>query len=103
MNGRLIVLKRAIAIAALVSWTGGPAGAQTNVTVNTGSVRAVMPSEGLGIHTSVYDNSLQYTGSPVFQQLNDRLDAAGVATLRYPGGGYADVFHWSVSRQVWQG
>jgi hypothetical protein len=94
---------RIVAIVMFVSSLAAPANAQTTVSVNVNSVRAVMPYEGRGIHSSVYDNSLQYTGSPVFEQLNDRLDAAGVTTLRYPGGGYADVFHWSVSRQVWQG
>ena len=52
----------------------------------------------MGAYASVYDNSLQYTGSPVFNQLDGLLDAAGVNVLRYPGGGYADVFHFSVSR-----
>jgi hypothetical protein len=58
---------------------------------------AVMPEYGLGIHTSVYDNSLRYTGSP-YNLLDGRLDDAGINVLRYPGGGYADVFHFSHSR-----
>jgi len=72
--------------------------AQVNATVNTSSIIAVMPEYFMGAHASVYDNSLQYTGSPVFNQLDGLLDAAGVNVLRYPGGGYADVFHFSVSR-----
>jgi alpha-L-arabinofuranosidase len=58
----------------------------------------VMPEYFMGAHASVYDNSLQYTGSAAFNQLDGLLDAAGVNVLRYPGGGYADVFHFSVSR-----
>src|SRR5262245_21849655 len=73
--------------------------AQTvNVSANLDSTLAVLPTFGMGIHTSVYDNSLQYTGSSVFNQLDGLLDNAGVDVLRYPGGGYADVFHFSLSR-----
>ena len=37
------------------------------------------------------------SGSP-YNLLDGRLDGAGVNVLRYPGGGYADVFHFSHSR-----
>jgi autotransporter-associated beta strand protein len=84
------------ALAALVAATV-PAMA-VNVTVNAGQTAAVMPLEGLGIHTSVYDNNLQASGSPTNSLLNGMLDAAGVTTLRYPGGGYADVYHFSTTR-----
>jgi autotransporter-associated beta strand protein len=70
-----------------------------NVTVNAGQTKAVMPLEGIGIHTSVYDNNL--TTNP--SQLNSLLDAAGVTTLRYPGGGYADVYHFSTTRCYYSG
>ncbi len=46
----------------------------------------------LGMHTSPYYNELA-NGS-----LDERIEEAGVTTLRYGGGGYADVFHWSVTR-----
>src|SRR5215216_4303088 len=69
-----------------------------SVGVDVTSRLAAVPEYGLGVHASVYDNSLQYTGSSVHGQLNGLLDAAGVNVLRYPGGGYADVFHFSVSR-----
>jgi hypothetical protein len=82
----------------IVSMSAMPLCAQVNATVNTNSTIAVMPEYFMGAHASVYDNSLQYTGSPVFNQLDGLLDAAGVNVLRYPGGGYADVFHFSVSR-----
>jgi hypothetical protein len=82
----------------IVAMSGITLRAQINATVDTGSTIAVMPEYFMGVHGSVYDNSLQYTGSPVFNQLDGLLDAAGVNTIRYPGGGYADVFHFSTSR-----
>jgi hypothetical protein len=76
-----------------------PAAAQVvSVGVDVNARLAVMPEYGLGVHASVYDNSLQYAGSSVYNQLDGLLDAAGVNVLRYPGGGYGDVFHFSVSR-----
>jgi autotransporter-associated beta strand protein len=74
-----------------------------NVTVNAGQTTAVMPLEGIGMHTSVYDNNLQASGSPSNNLLNGMLDAAGVTTLRYPGGGYADVAHFSTTRCLYDG
>ena len=47
---------------------------------------------GIGIHTSQYYNAM---ANP---NLDDRLEEAGVTTLRAGGGGYADVYHWSVTR-----
>src|SRR4051812_36814378 len=84
--------------AVVVAMNAGPLRAQVNATINSSSTIAVMPEYFMGAGASVYDNSLQYTGSPVFNQLDGLLDAAGVNVLRYPGGGYADVFHFSVSR-----
>ena len=43
----------------------------------------------MGVHTSVYDANMQLPTTP------DYLKAAGVKSLRYPGGSYADLYHWS--------
>jgi len=62
----------------------------SNVTV-TGDLnqsRATVPPLGYGVHTSVYDNNFTPTDLP------SKLKAAGVTALRYPGGSYADAFHW---------
>ena len=61
-----------------------------NVSVDIGNVRAVMPLEGLGMGTAVYDNQFGNAN------LASRLNEAGVTTLRYSGGGYADIYHWSI-------
>jgi hypothetical protein len=63
-----------------------------NVTVNVSSNLAVVPATGYGIHTSVY------AGIFGDKSLPGALSRGGISTLRYPGGGYADVFHWSASR-----
>ena len=44
----------------------------------------------MGVHTSVYDANMQLPTTP------DYLKAAGVKSLRYPGGSYADLYHWSM-------
>ena len=80
-----------------------------NATVNLDSTLAVLPEYGMGIHTSVYDNSLWYVDSPGsggddnFDLLPSRLDGAGIDVLRYPGGGYADVFHFSLGKSSFDG
>jgi hypothetical protein len=49
---------------------------------------AVVPAAGYGVHTSVYDNNFTPPG------LAQKLKAAGVTALRYPGGSYSDIYHW---------
>jgi hypothetical protein len=61
-----------------------------SASVNVADVRAPLPVEGLGIGTAVYDNQFNNANVP------SRLNEAGVTTLRYSGGGYADVYHWSI-------
>ncbi|MES1205374.1 MAG: hypothetical protein ABUS79_05505 [Pseudomonadota bacterium] len=43
----------------------------------------------IGIHTAVYDGLLTRSATTPA-----RLRAAGVTSLRYPGGSYADLYHW---------
>jgi hypothetical protein len=70
-----------------------PLRAQTvNATVDVNTVKAILPLEGLGMGTAVYANQF---ANP---QLDERLNEAGITTLRYSGGGYADVYHWSVHK-----
>jgi hypothetical protein len=63
--------------------------AQVSVSVDAGSVKARMPATGIGLHTSVYANQF---GNPV---VPDRIAESGVELLRYPGGSYADIYHWT--------
>lgn len=64
--------------------------AQVNVQVNAGIVLASLPSTGgIGLHTSVYANQFGNTVVPT------RIAESGVELLRYPGGSYADIYHWT--------
>ena len=65
-----------------------------NVTVDTAKVRNYVAPRSMGMHTSVYDNNL---ADP---QIAEILRAAGITTLRYPGGGYADIYHWSTHKST---
>src|SRR5262245_57911442 len=63
--------------------------AQVSVTVNAGNTLAAMPDIGIGLHTSVYANIF---GAP---SLPGEIAASGVQLLRYPGGNYASIYHWT--------
>lgn len=67
-----------------------------SVNIDAADVRAVMSPLGLGLHTSPYYNAMNHA------LVDDRLEESGVTTLRYGGGGYADVLHWSVARPQWE-
>ena len=58
------------------------------VTVNARAGLAVMPQTGLGINDAVWDSQLGTT------ETSDLLKAAGAGMMRYPGGSYADIYHW---------
>lgn len=62
-----------------------------HVQVNLNSQLAVVPAAGYGVGMSVYDNDFTPPDLP------GRLKAAGVTALRYPGGSYADIYHWKTN------
>jgi len=59
------------------------------IVVDTAAVLSTVSPHAFGMHTSVYDNSLNS------EYLTTRLPEAGIKLLRYPGGGYSDNYHWS--------
>jgi hypothetical protein len=63
--------------------------AQVNVSINAENVLAPVPATGIGLHTSVYANQF---GNAV---LPGRIAESGVEMLRYPGGSYSDIYHWT--------
>ncbi|HMC94571.1 MAG TPA: hypothetical protein VKO16_07360, partial [Polyangia bacterium] len=80
--------------------TGGAVACMPAIPVTTGTAVTVTVSldrpplatvspDLMGIHTAVYDGLL--TTSATTEAL---LKAAGVTSLRYPGGSYADQYHW---------
>ncbi len=91
---RTPIIDRAILPLLAVAWLhcalGGDAlFAQVNVSVNAGSAIAELPSTGIGLHTSVYANQFGNAVVP------GRIAESGVDLLRYPGGSYADIYHWT--------
>jgi hypothetical protein len=64
-------------------------GTATAVSVNLGATpTATISNDLMGIHTAVYDGDLGLASTAAL------LKAAGVTSLRYPGGSYADLYHW---------
>ena len=71
---------------------------EVKVTVEADKPRGVLMPWTLGIHSLVSDPHL------TDREAIGLLHAAGVTTLRYPGGRIADTFHWSTnSPSDWQG
>jgi hypothetical protein len=94
----LVTALRGSAVALVIGL--GPIQVQADISatinVDAANVRSVMSPMGIGLHTSPYYNAM---GNSL---MDDRLEEAGVTTLRYGGGGYADVLHWSVARPQWE-
>ncbi|MFF5215909.1 cellulose binding domain-containing protein [Micromonospora sp. NPDC000442] len=58
------------------------------VTVNARAGLATVPDTALGVNHAIWDSQLGTTDT------SDLLRAAGVQMMRYPGGSYADIYHW---------
>jgi len=94
------ILRRAFAstvlLAAAVAVSAAPPGAQaavapaadTTVDVDVRAGLATVPGTALGVNHAIWDSQL---GTPA---VSDLLKAAGVGMVRYPGGSYADIYHW---------
>src|SRR5258708_17009581 len=59
------------------------------VTIGADKMRGFLAPRALGMMSSPGDNQLP---DPLIPQI---LQSSGVPTLRYPGGSYADNYHWS--------
>lgn len=68
--------------------SAGAATAPVTVTVNARAGLATMPATGLGVNHAIWD---QYLAT---NETSDLLRDAGVQMVRYPGGSYADIYHW---------
>ncbi len=95
----MTVLRTVVAVAAtmvLLLWALEPVQAayNVNVNVNVNNVLATMPATGIGNNISVYDHNVN--NSLTWQALSD----AGVQLIRYPGGSYSDLYHWSTKSAV---
>ncbi|PZG24265.1 alpha-L-arabinofuranosidase [Micromonospora craterilacus] len=89
---------RAALVASLLLATGALVGihqpsvsaatAPVTVTVNTRAGLATVPDTALGVNHAIWDSQLGTV------ETSDLLRAAGVQMMRYPGGSYADIYHW---------
>jgi hypothetical protein len=83
-----------VAVAACVAASlGAPAAAADDpapvtVTVNARSGLDTVATTALGVNDAVWDAQLGTTA------VSGLLGAAGVKMIRYPGGSYADIYHW---------
>ena len=93
--GRLGGLVAAVMLAAAgtIAVTVLPASAATtaSVSVNAGHSLATIPGTGVGMNVAVYDGSMNGPAIPGL------LSAMGAGLVRYPGGGYADGYHWQTN------
>ena len=81
-----------IAVLAAAVPAAGTAGAEpppgATVTVNARAGLATVPDTALGVNHAIWDSQLgtDRRGRPARR--------AGVRMMRYPGGSYADIYHW---------
>lgn len=99
-RGGLRPLARAAAVLAaalaLLSTTAGPApaapraadGADVDVRVNAQASLGTLTGEARGVNTAIWD---AHMNDP---EVADLMKAADVGMMRYPGGSYADIYHW---------
>ncbi|MEV4560144.1 RICIN domain-containing protein [Kitasatospora sp. NPDC049285] len=73
--------------------TAAPAAAATSATVTVDSTHwlANYSSTTPGLNTQVYDANMNRSDIPGL------LNNAGIGMMRYPGGSYADVYHWQTN------
>ncbi|MEV4149253.1 cellulose binding domain-containing protein [Amycolatopsis sp. NPDC049691] len=78
----------AAVLAAAVPAAAAATPAGTTVTVNAKAGLATVPGTAVGVNHAVWDSQL---GTDA---VADLYGAAGVRTMRYPGGSYGDIYHW---------
>ena len=58
------------------------------VTVNARAGLATVPDTALGVNDAIWDPTRHR------RDVGPAASAAGVQMMRYPGGSYADIYHW---------
>ncbi|MBQ0905544.1 cellulose binding domain-containing protein [Micromonospora sp. U21] len=76
------------ALAGINPATANAAADPVAVTVNARAGLATVPDTALGVNHAIWDQHLGSTAT------SDLLRDAGVRMMRYPGGSYADIYHW---------
>ncbi|MEU3492112.1 cellulose binding domain-containing protein [Kitasatospora cineracea] len=86
-SAALAVLAAALPLSAPAAADPAPA-ADTTVTVNAGAGLGTVGQAALGANTAIWDSHMN---DP---QVASLYRDAGIGALRYPGGSYADIYHW---------
>ncbi|MEV0531067.1 cellulose binding domain-containing protein [Kitasatospora sp. NPDC050463] len=70
--------------------TAAPSAAASSVSVSVDAALqlATIPATGVGTNVAVYDGTMNAAATPGL------LRTAGMGAVRYPGGSYADIYHW---------
>jgi hypothetical protein len=79
---------RVLSMILLLSNAVAPAQAVTTVDVDVRAGLATVPPTAIGVNHAIWDAEL---GTDT---VADLLHDAGVGMVRYPGGSYADIYHW---------
>src|SRR3954471_9567411 len=74
-----------------ISATPASAAATANVSVDASRSLASIPSAAFGMNVAVYDGYMNDSPVPGL------LKGAGIGAVRYPGGSYADIYHWKTN------
>ncbi|MEU5909352.1 cellulose binding domain-containing protein [Micromonospora sp. NPDC047527] len=82
------LLLTAGALSGINSSTASAAADPVAVTVNARAGLATVPDTALGVNHAIWDQNLGTA------ETSDLLRDAGVQMMRYPGGSYADIYHW---------
>jgi hypothetical protein len=77
-----------ISVASPTAAPAAPAVPSVAVTVDARAGLATVPSTALGVNDAIWDTNLGTA------ETSGLLKAAGAQMLRYPGGSYADIYHW---------
>uniref|UniRef100_A0AAU2VFE3 Alpha-L-arabinofuranosidase n=1 Tax=Streptomyces sp. NBC_00003 TaxID=2903608 RepID=A0AAU2VFE3_9ACTN len=64
------------------------AASSVSVSVDAALRLATIPAAGVGANVAVYDATMNSSATPGL------LSTAGMGAVRYPGGSYADIYHW---------
>jgi hypothetical protein len=87
-SSRVALIVLVLAAAALVAPTASAAESVGQVTVNARAGLGSVGDAAVGVNHAVWD---QYLGT---DPVADLMKTAGVQLMRYPGGSYADIYHW---------
>ena len=89
----LLAAAAAVVGAGALGATTLPASAATtaSVSVDGNQTLGTVPATGVGTNVSVYDGNMNDSSIPGL------LKGAGFGMERYPGGSYADIYHWQTN------